>query len=60
MTQPEEPPDGSVVLDGEGQAWQRVRDRWRAAGDYDREPWSVVCSYGPVRVIYQPEGVTDA
>lgn len=61
-----EPPDKSVVIDREGDAWQRDDDspdpdtRWMLAGsDYTHTGrfWDDLTSiYGPVRLVYTPEG----
>lgn len=53
---PEELPDGSVVLDSEGDAWQRDDDLWRLAGGSEPgRTWpGLLQAYGPVRVLHVP------
>lgn len=56
-----EPPIGSVVLDQEGDAWQCYRFGakavWRSLGDDMALSWDSISDlFGPLRVIYTPEG----
>lgn len=52
---PEEPPIGSVVLDGDGRSWQRGAAGWRCA-DAGPRTWVVLNDRsGPVAVIHRAE-----
>jgi hypothetical protein len=56
----EEPGDGGVVLDVDGDAWQASFNGWNMAGANDDEyrnvSWDMlVQNYGPVTVIHDPE-----
>ena len=50
---PEEPPVGSVVLDRDGDAWQRDGDEWRWRSN--RRSWATLngAHYGPLRIIHR-------
>ena len=53
-----EPPVGSVVLDRDGDAYQRGQHTWEGAAKRYCVSWeSLKNHYGPVRVIYTPEEV---
>lgn len=58
-----EPPPGSVVLDREGDAWQRSHGnyfghRWWHCGQ--QFTWTeLLDKYGPVRVIYDPSAPAE-
>lgn len=51
-----EPPVGTVVLDSEGTAWQRVGglDRWQDTVDGVHRTWQALCLLIP-RVIWTPK-----
>jgi hypothetical protein len=57
----EEPAIGSVILDEDGDAWQRDADGWSLAlrtRDSEKYDWSwdmLVEDYGVSKVIYEPE-----
>ena len=48
---------GTVVIDSDGDAWQNdVTGYWRSTFD-ETKSWSeLVAFYGPVRVVWTPEG----
>lgn len=59
-----EPPNMTVVVDREGDAWQRddslcggTEAHWYVAGSDDGWPWGeLLVDFGPVRLVYTPEG----
>lgn len=55
---PPEPPVGSVVLDDEGRAWQRIgKTSWGVAGGTGKGHvgWNGLNDmYGPLKVIHEP------
>lgn len=53
---PPEPPEGSVVLDHSGYAYQRGEHSWEAARIYRNISWKSLNEfYAPIRVIYRPD-----
>ncbi len=48
-----EPPVGSVVLDRDGGAWQRLSFDWHMAGLDDSRGWLGVCMVGPLALIHE-------
>jgi hypothetical protein len=54
-----EPPPGSVVLDRDGDAWQRGRrpsggEVWRIVGASPDNEWADLQNFGPLTVVYTP------
>jgi hypothetical protein len=63
MTERAEPPDRTIVIDGFGEAYQRRDDiaynqmfHWWFAGEESPMCWSDVQEYGPVTIVWQPNG----
>jgi hypothetical protein len=63
-TFPPEPPVDSIVLDNDGDAWQRkldsdAPDGWACivhSSDYEGRDWKdLVQNWGPITVVYLPE-----
>lgn len=50
-------PYGSVVIDCEGDAWQKneILDRWIVVGIDDASPDIVIEDYFPMEVVFIPE-----
>lgn len=57
-----EPPAGSVVIDSDGDAWQRKYRGWLLAATRNDEDdyltWSALSDcYAPIKIVYTPESV---
>ena len=50
---PPEPPVGSVVLDGDGDIWQRLGDSWSSC-DCDEAEWQTLQKYAPLTPLVNP------
>lgn len=50
-------PYGTVVIDCDGDAWQKneSQDRWNVVGIDDTNPDVVIEDYLPVEVVYTPD-----
>lgn len=50
-------PYGSVVIDCDGEAWQKheILDKWVVVGIDDTNPDVVIEDYLPVEVVYTPD-----
>lgn len=50
-------PYGSVVIDLDGDAWQKhdILDKWVVVGVDDNTPGVVIEDYLPVEVVYTPD-----
>lgn len=50
-------PYGSVVIDREGDAWQKLYDyeRWGLAGFDAEDPYFYIGEFLPVTVVYTPD-----
>lgn len=60
---PEPPPHGTVVVDRNGHAWQRLGHGpigWRyIANRHDWFTWSQVCREGVPTIVWTPDTPTD-
>lgn len=48
-------PEGSVILDGDNDAWQKCEDEWFAYGEaplYSLDLWA---EYGPIALVWEGE-----
>ena len=57
-----EPPEGSVVLNKDGLAFQRMGNWWFTPhwDDCPGEPWSVLVKvFGPLEIIYVAKGLDN-